>query len=107
MELLDRWGTTIEARLTLNHEREEFEELMRQRRFAIVSDRSTMLQEMETKRLIQRRALDLERSLMFQEIHDEKGAALLQIRNERMQFEKDLLHRSSMLSASLQSCPLP
>jgi hypothetical protein len=107
MELLDRRGTTTEARLTLNHEREEFVELMRQRRSAIVSARSTMLQEIETKKLTQRRALDLERSLMFQEIHAKKEAALLQIRNERMQFEKDHLHRFSTLSASLPSCPLP
>jgi hypothetical protein len=107
MELLDRQGTTTEARLTLNHEREEFEELMRQRRSAIIFDRSTMLQEIETERLTQRRVLGLERSLMFQEIHAEKEAALLQIRNERMQFEKDHLHRSSTLLASLPSCPLP
>jgi hypothetical protein len=43
MELFERRTTTTEAWLTLNHEREEFEELMRQRRSAIVSDRSTML----------------------------------------------------------------
>ena len=59
MELPDCWDTTTEARLTFNHEREEFEELMRQRRSAIVFDRSTMLQEIETKRVTRRRALDL------------------------------------------------
>ena len=65
-----------------------------------------MLQEIETKRVTERRALDLERSLMFQEIHAEKEVALLQIRNEQMQFEKDLLNRSSIISASLPLCPL-
>jgi hypothetical protein len=81
IELLDCCGTTIEARLTLNQEREEFEASMKQRRSALVSNRSTMLQEIETKRVIKRRALDLERSLILQELHVEKEAAMLQIRN--------------------------
>jgi hypothetical protein len=79
---------------------------MRQRKYAIVSDRSTILQEIEIKRVIKKMAFDLEKSLILQEFHAKNEVTMLQIRNEWMQFKKHLLNCSSILSSSLPSCPL-